>query len=77
MKINCVKQINVQLSVEEKDTLLKAREILCGLYEAINEENCDYVIYETEYDGEMSYQVNEISSLIDQLDNLTNITEIC
>ena len=77
MKINCIKQINVQLSDEEKDTLLKTREILCGLYEAMNEENCDYAICETEYDGEMSYQVDEISSLIDQLDNLTHLTEIC
>ena len=77
MKINCVKKINVQLSREEIETLVNATEILQELYETIDEENCDYAICETEYDGEVSYIAKDISSLVDQLGDLTYITEIC
>ena len=77
MKINCVKKINVQLSKEEITTLNEAIEILNELYETIDEECCNYAICETEYDGEVSYRAKDISSLMDQLEELTYITEIC
>ena len=77
MKINYVRQINVQLSKEEIETLNEAIDILDDLYETMDEENCGYAICETEYDGEVSYRAKDINSLVDQLENLTYITEIC
>ena len=77
MKINYVRQINVQLSKEEIATLEEAIQILDDLYETMDEENCGYVICETEYDGKVSYRAKDISSLVDQLGDLTYITEIC
>ena len=77
MKINCVKKINVQLSKEEIATLEEAIQIIDDLYETMDEENCGYAICETEYDGEVSYRAKDINSLVDQLGDLTYITEIC
>lgn len=77
MKVNCVKKINVQFSNEEITTLNEAIEILNELYETLGEECCSYAICETEYDGEVSYRAKDISSLMDQLEELTYITEIC
>lgn len=77
MKVNCVKKINVQFSNEEITTLNETIEILNELYETLDEEYCSYAICETEYDGEVSYRAKDISSLMDQLEELTYITEIC
>ena len=77
MKINYVRQINVQLSKEEIATLEEAIQILDDLYETMDEENRGYAICETEYNGEVSYRAKDISSLVDQLEDLTYITEIC
>ena len=77
MKFNYVRQINVQLSKEEIKTLEEAMQILDGLWGTMNEECCDFAICETEYNGEVSYRAKDISSLVDQLEELTYITEIC
>lgn len=76
MTIDIIKHIEIELTDEEKNTLIQTRKILHDLMSAMQENKCQWIECVEDYGESLTYNVNTIDDIDTVIDNLCNITEI-